>query len=107
MQESDESNLKNIKWDFENAKNWQTLLNDDSVVDFVKRSETPDELKCANISFCARYLDMPISWCKQFNVSNAGEHPFQANNNNIIIKWSFLGNMFYTLRKKIYMNYRL
>ncbi|XP_031633973.1 coiled-coil domain-containing protein lobo [Contarinia nasturtii] len=71
LQDPGENNLKNLKWNFEDRKNWQTLLNEDSVVDFVKRSETPVELKSANISFCARYLDMPISWVKQFSVSNA------------------------------------
>lgn len=65
--------LKTIDWDFENLKNWQVLLNEDSVVDFEKRSETPDQLRSANISFCARYLDMPISWVKQFSVTNAGK----------------------------------
>lgn len=73
LQEPNKDGLKSIKWDLENMKNWQVLLNEDSVVDFVKRSETPDQLKSANISFCARYLDMPISWVKQFSVSNAGE----------------------------------
>lgn len=73
LQESNENCLKDIKWDFENIKNWQVLMNEDSVVDFEKRSETPDQLKSANISFCARYLDMPISWVKQFSVTNAGE----------------------------------
>lgn len=53
---------KSIKWDFENLKNWQALLTEDSVVDFVKRSETPDQLRSANINFCARYLDMPIRY---------------------------------------------
>lgn len=62
-----------MKLDFENSKNWQVLLTEDSVVDFEKRSETPDQLKSANINFCARYLDMPISWVKQFCVTNAGE----------------------------------
>lgn len=73
LQEPNKDGLKSIKWDLENMRNWQVLLNEDSVVDFVKRSETPDQLKSANISFCARYLDMPISWVKQFSVSNAGE----------------------------------
>lgn len=67
-----EDGLEKIQWDFENSKNWQTLLNDDSMVDFVNRSETPDELHKANISFCARYLDMPISWVQPFSVTNAG-----------------------------------
>lgn len=73
MQQPDENGIKNTEWDFEDRKNWQTLLNEDSVVDFVNRSETPDQLRSANISFCARYLDMPISWVKQFAVTNAGE----------------------------------
>lgn len=61
-----------MQWSYQNEEHWQTLLNDDSVVNFVNRSETPDQLKSANITFCARYLDMPISWVKQFSVSNAG-----------------------------------
>lgn len=73
LQDPNENTLDSIKWNFENPKNWQILLNDDSVVDFVKRSETPDQLRSANISFCARYLNMPISWVKQFCVTNAGK----------------------------------
>lgn len=72
LQEPCNDGLKSIRWDFENSKNWQTFLNEDSVVDFVNRSETPDELHSAHISFCARYLDMPISWVKPFSVTNAG-----------------------------------
>lgn len=44
------------------------------MVDFVNRSETPDELHNARINFCARYLDMPISWVHPFSVTNAGWH---------------------------------
>lgn len=73
LQEPSDGGLRTVKWDFENPKNWQILLNEDSVIDFVKRSETPEELRSANISFCARYLDMPISWVKQFSLTNAGE----------------------------------
>lgn len=72
LQEPSDGGLRTVKWDFENPKNWQILLNEDSVIDFVKRSETPEELRSANISFCARYLDMPISWVKQFSLTNAG-----------------------------------
>lgn len=72
LQEPNDDGLASIQWDFENSKNWQTLLNDDSMVDFVNRSETPDELHNARINFCARYLDMPISWVHPFSVTNAG-----------------------------------
>lgn len=73
MQQSQGNGIQNIQWDFEDQAKWQTLLNEDSVANFVNRSETPDQLRSANISFCARYLDMPISWVKQFSVTNAGE----------------------------------
>lgn len=73
MQQSQGNGIQNIQWDLENQAKWQTLLNEDSVANFVNRSETPDQLRSANISFCARYLDMPISWVKQFSVTNAGE----------------------------------
>lgn len=62
-----------MSWDFDNDKHWLTLLNDNSIVDFVNRSETPDQLSSANINFCARYLDMPVSWVEQFTVTNAGQ----------------------------------
>lgn len=74
LQEPNDDGIGSVQWDFENAKNWQTLLNDDSMVDFVNRSETPDELQNARINFCARYLDMPISWVHPFSVTNAGWH---------------------------------
>lgn len=73
LQGLNEDGVQSIKWDLENPKNWQVLLNENSVVDFEKRSETPDQLKSANINFCARYLDMPTSWLKQFSVTNAGK----------------------------------
>lgn len=67
------SSVEDLKWDFDDSKQWQTLLNDDSIVDFTNRSETPDQLRSASINFCARYLDMPISWVDQLKVTNAGK----------------------------------
>lgn len=61
-----------MNWDFQDPDNWAIFVNDETVIDFVKRSETPDELRSANINFCAKYLDMPNSWVNPFSVTNAG-----------------------------------
>lgn len=69
------------------------------MVDFVNRSETPDQLRDANISFCARYLDMPISWVKQFSVTNAGELQRQSHTDKVIFQDIFgLQNMMNAIR---------
>lgn len=65
--------IEDMEWNFDDHRHWQILLTDESIVDFVNRSETPDQLSSANINLCARYLDMPISWVDQFTVSNAGD----------------------------------
>lgn len=63
-----------MRWNFQDTDDWAILVNDETVINFVKRSETPDELRNANINFCAKYLDMPISWVNLYSISNVGEH---------------------------------
>lgn len=77
-----ESGIEQMNWNFQDDENWIILVNDETVINFVKRSETPDELKSANINFCAKYLDMPNSWVNPYSVTNAGnvvEFPDETN----------------------------
>lgn len=62
-----------MRWNLQDTDEWATLVNEETVINFVKRNETPSELQSANINFCAKYLDMPISWVNQYSISNAGE----------------------------------
>lgn len=62
-----------MRWNFQDTDDWAILVNDETVINFVKRSETPEELRSANINFCAKYLDMPVSWVNSYSISNAGE----------------------------------
>lgn len=65
--------ISKMRWNFQDTDDWAILVNDETVINFIKRSGTPDELRSANINFCAKYLDMPVSWVNPYSISNAGE----------------------------------
>lgn len=65
--------ISKMRWNFQDTDDWAILVNDETVINFVKRSETPNELRTAHINLCAKYLDMPVSWVNPYSISNAGE----------------------------------
>lgn len=72
MNRQKDCGIAEMKWDFRSNEHWQVLLNDEAIDSFVKRSDTPDQLKAANIISTGKYLDMPNSWVNRLFISNAG-----------------------------------
>lgn len=61
-----------MRWNFENANDWQILLHYESVAEWIKDSETAKSLSDAGVISSGKHLEMPNSWVEQFFLNNQG-----------------------------------